>query len=373
MPQLTPYHLSFHSGLHVGAGVENLNETLAHVPSDTLFSALAATHRLMGGDVQTLVQPFLDGNPPFRLSSAFPFAGSVRFFPLPVDLRMLFSETILGDFSWNKPLKRVRYFSEGLLRKALDTDDPLDARLFPLDEREEPQQGVALQGGSVWLLKEEVEKLPASIRLTRDKKPITPQALRGQAIWKTQTVPRVTVDRIASTSTLFQAERVAFSPGCGLWFGVVGQIANLPHLLTTLGENGLGGERTAGYGGFTFEPDTLDLFDDPSPEGLAYLFSRYAPKKGEAAPALQHPSAAYRLEAVAGYLRSHDGAAQRRKRLWMVTEGSLVGGDPRGELKNVKPDYDAKAGELPHSVWRSGLALALNWSRNLQSMEAHHA
>jgi CRISPR-associated protein Csm4 len=77
---------------------------------------------------------------------------------------------------------------------------------------------------------------------------------------------------------------------------------------------------------------------------------------------LNGDKSAYALTAVAGWMRSWDGAAQRRKRLWLVEEGSVVrvvGDGPWGDVVNVRPDYDSEAesGGLPHPVWRYGLAL----------------
>ncbi len=93
------------------------------------------------------------------------------------------------------------------------------------------------------------------------------------------------------------------------------------------------------------------------------LLSRYRPSNGGTA-GLRHPGAAYELTSVAGWLRSSQGAAQRRRRLWLVREGSVVflpGTGPWGDVVDVRPTYDDPAGDLPHPVWRAGLALAVAW------------
>lgn len=360
MPELTPHYLTFRSGLHVGTGVEGLNEARPSVPSDTLFAALASAQRALGGDVASFTAPFAARKPPFLLTSAFPFARGVRFFPMPADLSAIFSTEVLGAFEWNKPLKKIRYFSEGLLRKALN-GETLDAWLFPKSEEEEPRQGVALQGGALWLLEEEIAALPRGLTHT-DKRSMPLRELRRQGVWKAHTVPRVTVDRISSTSNLYQAGRAVFSEGCGLWFGVAGQSSELPRLLDTLGEAGLGGERTVGYGAFSWFAGEPFSLPDPSPDQRAYLLSRYSPMEEELPAVLAEP-AAYKLEAVGGWLHTPDGAAQRRKRVWLITEGSLLAGAPRGGLRDVKPEYDARLGDVPHPVWRYGLALAVGWPR----------
>jgi CRISPR-associated protein Csm4 len=357
MPKLIPYHLTFSNGLHVGRGVENLAETSVGVPSDTLFAALLDTWHHLGRNVSDLLASET-AEPQFRVTSAFPFAGEVRFYPMPVDFAALFSETTLADFDWNKPIKRIRYFSEALLKKAL-AGEKLDKWLFPKDENAEPTTGVALQGGALWLTKDEVGQLPESIQ-RKDKLFI----LRRQLVWKMQTTPRVTLERLSSAPTLFQSERVVFAKDCGLWFGVVGQIGNLSYILPVLGENGLGGERSVGYGGFKSEPQNAIEFATPRPDGFAYLLSRYHPKQDEMA-GLQDANAAYTLEAIGGWLRTPtNAAAQRRKRVWMVAEGSRVKGIPLGDAPDVRPEYDAKNGEkITHPVYRPGFALALDWKR----------
>ncbi len=358
MPQLTIYHLAFPHGVHVGAGgVESVADSRESVPSDTLFAALLDTWRHLGRDVKDILPE--SGEPAFRVTSAFPFAGGARFYPKPVDLRELFKKETLKAESAGKRLKKIRYISEKLLLKAAG-GEYLDDFLFPEDENEDPKTGIALQGGVFWLLPEEVKDLPKEWQLPAEKWWL----LRRKKVYDSQTAPRVTVDRVSSASNLFQSERVMFNAGCGLWFGAVGQIRDLPSLLTVLGDSGLGGERTAGYGHFTFEPKgelPLDV-----PQSSAYLLSRWHPKKDEV-PLLKDEKSAYKLEAVEGWLRTpENAAAQRRKRLWLVSEGSLIAGNPQGGAADVRPEYDAKSGEtIPHPVYRPGFALALDWKRKV--------
>jgi len=364
MPQLTIYHLSFPYGLHIGAGgVESLEDTLETIPSDTLFAALLDTAVHFGWEVSRLLPE--NGAPAFRVTSAFPFAGGVRFYPKPVDLRELFSPEKIKDFGAGKNIKKIRYLSEALLERAR-TGDVLDDELKK-DSDDEWACKFSLQGGTFWLTEAEISALPESMRFytdkangTEQKKERPTEAVMRQKVFEKQTAPRVTVDRVSSASNLFQSERILFSEGCGLWFGAAGQVGDLSHLLTALGDAGLGGERTAGYGYFTFEPRGALEFDDP--QTCAYLLSRWHPKEGEIACL---KDSAYKLQAVEGWLRTpENAAAQRRKRLWMVAEGSLIAGNPQGDAPDVKPEYDAKSGEtIQHPVYRPGFALALDWKR----------
>lgn len=368
MPDLTVYRLTFAGGLHVGARGVDLAESSVGVPSDTLLAALLDAHHRAGGQVEDWFVPPSDPSAPtrdcpYRITSAFPYAGEVRFFPMPVPAQAFFSDDLLK--TRRKDMKRIRFVSEGILRKML-AGGSLDGWLFPKDEKADPQTGVALQGGALWLTLDECAHLPDSLRYdVKPNKPIPPRALRRHEVYTETTVPRVTVDRINAASNIFHAGRVTFAAGCGLWFGLSGQPpADLMRALQVLGEDGLGGERAAGYGAFTWTvaPQPLAL-PDPSPDGAALLLSRYHPRAGEIA-ALQRPGAAYELTAVAGWLRTWDGAAQRRRRLWLLREGSVVylpGSGPWGDVMDVRPTYENPAGDLPHPVWRAGLALAVKW------------
>lgn len=358
MPQLTMYHLTFPHGIHIGAGgVESVEDSLEYVPSDTLFAALLDAWRHLGRDVKDILPE--SGEPAFRVTSAFPFAGGVRFYPKPLDLRELFTEDMLKAESAGKRLKKIRYISEKLMLKAAG-GKYLDRFLFPEDENEDPKTGIALQGGVFWMLPEEITDLPEAWRLSvKDW-----WLLRRKKVYESQTVPRVTVDRVSSASNLFQSERVIFNEECGLWFGAVGQIENLSHLLTVLGDSGLGGERTAGYGHFTFEQKGELPLNAPQ-DSAYYLLSRWHPRANEVS--LLQQNSAYKLEVVEGWLRTpENAAAQRRKRVWLVTEGSLIAGNPQGDAVDVKPEYDAKSGEtIPHPVYRPGFAVALDWKRRV--------
>jgi CRISPR-associated protein Csm4 len=377
MTHLDCYRLTFHGGLHLATRDVDLEESGATVPSDTLFAALVDAGVRAGVDPDDLVAPFprrtLDGAeagsaPPFRLTSTFPFAGDVRFFPAPVPRQRSFTPATLK--ARRKAIKGVRFVSGGVLRAFL-AGAPLDDRLFPKEGEPSPAAGaiLSLQGGAFWLTADEVDGLPAAMRRVARRRL---GALTEQRVFAAQRVPRVTVQRIDQASDIFHMGRVRFAPGCGLWFGVdwcapeaaVGALSAreaVGRALALLADDGLGGERSAGYGAFTLAGGApLDL-PAPAAGRPCLLLSRYHPRDAEAGAALDGPAAAYDLAPVGGWLRSWDGAAQRRKRLWMVEAGSVVyaAAPPQGDLVDVRPTYENPAGDLPHPVWRYGLALGI--------------
>ncbi|MYC95651.1 MAG: hypothetical protein F4X14_11835 [Caldilineaceae bacterium SB0661_bin_32] len=386
MPHLQPVALHFPQGLHIGARGVNLEEAGVDVPSDTLFSALVDTWRRTGGDPDLWTRPFRNGEPPFLLTSAFPFAGNVRFYPAPVDLRLLIppdrpEETV------DKPLKRVRFLSEKLLRRVLSGQSLPEFLPGPDEQPGKPaddQYAVRLQNGALCLLPEEAGKLPDGLRLNAQGGKRSLRLLMRQQVWQTERTPRVTVDRINSASNIFHAGRTRFAPGCGLWFGVQWRHADMPvanqsglsyqetlqRILALLGDEGIGGERSAGYG--AFHPTWGDQFHlrDPFHGHIAWLLSRYLPGPAELPTCLNNAHAAYKLVRIGGWARSLHGADQRRKQISMLAEGSLIAwpsSNLAGKIENLRPEYDASVGDFPHPVWRSGLAVAVGLKDHQES------
>lgn len=369
MPTLATYHLDFHSGFHLGAHGVNLEEHSVHIPADSLFAALVSMWRRTGGEVTPFAQPFCGEtpNPPFLLTSAFPFVGDVRFYPLPVDLTRLFGVEVIRKRG--KAIKRLRFLSEELLEKAL-RGESLDDDLFPLKEEVEPESGVALQGGTLWLTMAEIEKLPATLAVKKHHV----RALRQRQVWSSHRVPRVTIQRTNNAATIFHIGRTSFAKDCGLWFGVEWRQpdlriveskgsyqAALGRLLAQLSDEGVGGERTSGYGACTVRRGGDVQLADAQAGAPLWLLSRYHPRATELPQALAHNDAAYALAEVGGWLLSPDGAAQRRRSIQLVKEGSIVcpPAHPAGNVADVRPNYRDPAGDLPHPVYRYGLALGV--------------
>ena len=371
MPELTPYTLQFKGGLHVGTRGVNLEEAGVSIPSDSLFAAILSTLRLAGEDVGAFADAYI-ADPPFLLTSAFPVVGGVRFYPMPADAARLFRADTVAKYG--KKLGKINYISEGLVKEALKKGN-LDDWLFPEKETETPKTGVTLQGTTLWLKVDEIKSLPSAFYREEKHR----HALPRLTVWKTMRAPRVTIDRITSATNIFHAGKVEFASGCGLWFGVhwlkpEAEYAGkkfkdaLDTALKMMQDDGVGGERTTGYGAFTLvdedenkkKPVSFD--QEIKPGGLGFLLSRYHPRGDEAQTSLQDSQAAYRLTPVAGWLHTYDGASQRRKRVFLVEEGGLIRAAPgvMGDVVDVRPEYNGTFG-VEHPVYRHGLAFLLAW------------
>lgn len=352
MPTLEIYRLTFRDGLHVGFHGIGQEKALAHVPSDTLFAALVSTRVQWQGDAEAWANRFKE-DPPLRMTSAFPFAGNVRFYPRPLK-----PPKNMDPKGWRK----VQFVSEEILKYLLAGDVPESYLLKKGNE--EPQDGLALQNGALWLAVKEKEKLPLSLLEKKNRKGETyrlnMKAIQRQKVWDEETIPRVTVDRTSNTSEIFHTGRIQFRRGCGLWFGIQwkeeGLRPELEATLRVLGDAGLGAERSAGYGVFTFEREpNRSAWPDTPPNGLLYLLSRYYPASDSDAKALLHEGSAYDLIHVAGRVQTVGVANQRRRGVNLVAEGSVIGAEASGGLAEAQPTV----GSFPHNVYRYGLALGI--------------
>lgn len=337
--QLTIWHIAG-TGFHFGRRGLEQEESGFHLPSDSLTAALIARWvELFGAATATaLVEQLQQEPPPFVLSSAFPRAGEVKFFPTPL------SHPTKTPRQGPRPkeLKRIKYVSEQLFRQSVR-----GGSLLEILADSQP-----LHGGSVLVSKEEWPQLPKAVK-------------EDGRIWGVEKRPRVTIDRGAQSSNLYFTGRTAFNDQCGLWFGVrwlkedAALAQTLAAGLADLADAGIGGDRTSGFGASTIEPHgTIELPDSQHTTWVS--LSRYLPRPDEIS-ALQHARSAYAIETIGGWIDSPVSKAERRIPVRLLAEGAVLGPLARivpGQIVDVQPDYNGKR-PLGHAVYRSGLALAV--------------
>lgn len=334
MADVALYRLHFRSPLHIGERGVGLEETRTHVPADTLFSALCTAWRWLYGAESLrndLLAPFLNAEqPPLLLTSAFPFAGDVLFFPKPSALK--------GKKEEEEKLRKVRYISQGVLSRWMHTGNPLDTNGMRF-----AGDGAFLVGETEW----------------QNLEPFIDDEVNDVALWRVAVVPRVTLDRQTSASQIWFFGQVVFKKDAGLWCAVRYRDENLRHrveaCLRLLGDSGLGGERGSGFGLFAVEvSETVSL---PEAEGAGYCvtLSPCCPT-AQQVQTLIDDRCAYDLLPRRGWIGSPEGGNLRRKSVWMLSEGSVLrwtNGVAPGTLVNVKP------APCPHDVWRYGYAFPL--------------
>ncbi len=375
------YHLEARAPFHFGLRGVGIEATALHGPSDTLFSALCHAIRQQFGldTLRDFLADFFTPDPPVMLSSAFPYllvrreeevedwqpphpfdpGQAIRFFPRPIE-----PPPGMPDVpEERKTVRRIAWVSESIFRAWMAGDENALRRewikkiVIGGQRMEYPN---LVQGRRVWLTTDEREKVAG----WRDEET---DAIR---LWAIGDVPRVTVDRRASTSTVYQAGRVWFQPGGGLWLLVRwredwrdrGEVA-----LQVLGDEGIGGERSAGHGLFRpLGPHTLAPLPHPKPGERFLTLSLYYPTETELEDVLADDAVSYRFQMRRGWMASPDrvesptgevlrGSALRRKAVRMFAEGSILrwpgGKKILGALADATPEAFTA-----HRVYRYGLA-----------------
>ncbi len=159
----------FHFGEH---GLEQ-EETSVAFHSDSLFAALIAALVEYEGQaaVPAFIQPFLDGSPPFLITSTFPYAGGVRFFPRP---EMGGGQAEKERPSANlKKLKTIRYVSAAIFKEMLA--GAALAEVYP--------RALPLQGGLVLASQAERGLLPKQIQERRRRSHLAGRAAPARYAW----------------------------------------------------------------------------------------------------------------------------------------------------------------------------------------------
>ena len=335
MGDLKIVKLHFRSALHLGADVAGVgledSRFVAH--SDTLFSCLINSYaELHSGDlkaVKKLLEPFRDGKPPFRISSAFPFEMLQRatyYLPKPLVNPPLFYDSMEGQWAKQEYGKLVR-----------------SIQLIPIDIFQN------------WLIGKATDL----------------DALETQdidSLCRHQIHPQHARDRLTDATTIYHTGLVHFHGRSGLYFLVELNDESLLDwdmfraMLSQAGRNGLGGRRSLGNGIFNVENDTISVLDDAWEELFALReqegfngfinLSLYLPES-ESFNCLA--PVAYQLIPRRGWCYSSVTPTQmKRKTVTMFGEGSVFRNEPGGILADVTPDEFTA-----HKLYRYGIPISL--------------
>ncbi len=325
------YRLTLHSALHQGVQGFAREGAALTVPSDTLFSALVVGWAHVGVDVDACLAPYLAGEPPLRVTSTFPYAGDVRFYPRPL-LRHP-QDTNGGD---EKGQRSYQWISEALFDRLVQGDQLAVPTTYG-------------QKQLLWMTEEEQRRLPTSTYVEDDRK-----------VWQVDTRPRVRLDRITNASQIYHIGRVQYAEQSGLWFAAQAEndrwFERLEQALDVLADVGLGGLRSVGHGAFTWArwPEAQLPDGAPAESEYALTLARYAPLgEDEIAHTLLAPRTRYQLRLIGGWSPGDHGA-RRRKSVRMVTEGSLLRRPLGGRLVDVTPDIGIA--DVGHPIYRYGFA-----------------
>jgi CRISPR-associated protein Csm4 len=325
---LVAYRLAFKGPIHLGTGREGDLADLDVLPrSDTIASAIIALwrHVAPGASAQEVAR--IAAEPPFAVSSAMPTINvsgkwQMLFF-LPAGI---FDRIHRLSGAQRKSLKRVRFGSIESLRSLLNGTMP---------------SGVVARGDA-----------------------LVPADFYGE-LWTNRSRLRLQVDRMGDRpmdGQLYEfggvhlANNVCFTVIVDFMDTSCREI--LEAALALLGDEGIGADRTAGYGAFIID-HIEDRFATDLGTGARLSLSLLHPTRDEIGRGLLDPPAEYLIATRGGWATSINAVSFRRRGINMLAEGSLVkdfGSQRYGDSAMV-----LEPGELgpSHPVYRLGSAVTL--------------
>lgn len=249
------------------------------------------------------------------------------------------------------------------------------------NQRGAPAEGVFLTGGrAVDAQQDEIASCPMICAWWMWRRSARGHAaLSNVPVWRIEKRPHVTVDRVTSSSTIFHVEGSASAGNVGsgsafngagptkLWAIQHSPIARWwSNCLCTWATMGWEANAAAAAANSTWQrrAGPFDL-PDATPGKAAWLLSRVSAPAPRTTRPLHGESVAYQITLVAGWLRLLDHPAQRRKRLYMLEEGSWIAptGALVGSTQDVRPAPFESGEAFSHPVYRYGYGLAVGTPR----------
>ena len=324
------FYLNFNAPLHLGNyRPDEYDQSESFLRSDTLVAAVYATWAKMGKE--DLIPK--NGDPPFTLSSAFPFWSNpsgqkVHFFPRP-KVPFKKEEQAAYDASLAKALKKIKWLDQEhfqllIANKSIGDGVGLKSKLKDdfLTNQVIPENG--------FMVKEEMQRV---------------------------TIPRNREVAENADATPFYMERIRFQ-NAGLFFIAEGDdLTDLKSALDLLQYEGFGTDRNIGNGLFDLDHGTITL-DLPDNTDYALNLSLYCPNSQSDLNSQLDENARFDLIKRGGWITTPGLQTIEKNSIYMFSEGSVF--KQQGTV-NGKGDIDLKPNSYPigHSIFRSGKAIFL--------------
>lgn len=310
------YRLYFKSPLSVSSDPLSLEKVEPMIHSDTLFSAIVNSYTMLFDITDEF---FL--NPPFLISSAFPFYEDILFIKTPL-------------IKWNiDDEKREQY------RKAIKNTQFIPIDVFEKiinNEKIELDQASFLEGGFF------------------SEKPIS-----SERIFDMLERPHGSVSTVDNQTNIFYTTSVRFVENGGLYFFVKfdndEEKKRFDAALYLLSDVGIGADRSNGSG--NFKMPKAEVFDYPFDDGDYFVnLSLYHPTKEEISANILE-GAHFFLVNRQNWVSSGDFPYPvRSKSVRMFLEGSVFKNtiDAKGDMVDTTPVIPERLGKLPHKIYRNG-------------------
>jgi CRISPR-associated protein Csm4 len=188
-------------------------------------------------------------------------------------------------------------------------------------------------------------------------------------MFKNQTLPKVSVDRIHHGTNFYHTSFTYFPAQAGIYFLFKMSepdpilLQQLQASLALLGDEGIGGERSSGAGRFQatwydLSPTWRSIIQEESTTHNSHaLISLFWDDPKICADLLANSNTRYQLQERGGWISAQSGRQLRRKNVQMFTEGSVFLKPPQGQLVIVTPQELNR--KKHHPIYRSGISLSL--------------
>ncbi len=331
------YKLRFTSPLHIGDCRGDYGNSLTTVASDTFYAAITATLAKLGKDIPD------NGDLGFVMSSLFPF------------------------FQKDKASESVLFFPRPLRCKPFQADDPTDNKLLKkvawVDKCSFEKM---LAGSSLGNIKEYIHKtFLSSVKIADSTERDDSKEIKIDNFVHSQVVQRVKIE-MGKDTVPFYVDRVSFRGESGLFFLAEGNVELLEEALPLLALEGVGTDRSVGYGQFEFEKEQLDM-DVPDNAQYQMSLSNFIPESSEQLKGLvgdlKKSQVAYDFVRRGGWITTPPYITFRKNVIYAFVPGStFLGSDAsaKGRFVDLKPEA---CKELP--VWRCGKAIFLPTNINI--------
>jgi CRISPR-associated protein Csm4 len=359
MTRYTRVRLEPGGPFHFGERGIGLERSAVSLPADSLFSALCMTLAQVagadaaGGLLRQFAMAEAEGaTPPFRLTSLMPYADAVFLLPYPMIGPPLAPGA--SELRTRKKFKDITWVSEAVFGCLARHDAPVDAL--------HGDKPVTIQSGRIWLTAGQEQDLSRFEAVDQETR-----AVQRPVLWRTDTRPRVTVDRRTSASAVYAVGSTHFNRAgadkAGLYTVIEWLTADdklrgqIRSAFIALGHEGIGGKRSNGLGLFTPQFDELAAWaPGPAAGGFFTTLAPYNPRFSE--QAVIGPGAHYEIALRRGWLSLSGYTNTRRCSVRMIADGSVLNwpasGEPWGRLVDATPKRVRASGGP--TIYRYGLA-----------------
>jgi len=322
MSEITRIILKNMAPLHIGKGTDYYDFSSPDLQSDTLSSALAVLRAESGKteDIESFLQSF-------TISSAFPYSGGHYFLP---KLQGRLNVQVKGEdkYVYRKSLKEIRYIEESLW--------------FQLAE-----------GRKVEIEKKQIHRN----FLLNEASDDFSQPVKANVMQRVS-VPRNDEDQ--ATPFFFEWNYLNKNAGLYCLLQADSEVKkDIISLFRSLGEVGIGSDKSVGGGCFTVESETIEYNEIADADSTAIL-SLYIPTEVELSR-ISLPESRYELLLRGGFIAGSTEEAYRhllKKSVYMLNTGSVfpVKEHLLGKVVDLKPNWNDGA---MHPVYRSGRPFCL--------------